>query len=179
VPRAAKFFFIPVVHNPSRVMGHVAAPELPSQEGIALSHGTRDSPEAPLSGRQSLEPWDTWQHRSSPQQGGEVRGCGTRGSIRAYLSKEVRFGVEGHVATPELTSVRRRCSGPWDTWRLWSPPQCNVYFSVVHNLVIHSQHHHNILTECLEEPSNDLVWVLVAIYLPYSIVTPSVVVVPC
>jgi hypothetical protein len=32
---AAKPFFIPVVHNPSKAVGHVAAPELPSQEGRA------------------------------------------------------------------------------------------------------------------------------------------------
>jgi hypothetical protein len=37
VPRAAKPSFIPVVHSPSGAMGHVAAPELPSQEGRALS----------------------------------------------------------------------------------------------------------------------------------------------
>jgi hypothetical protein len=43
VPRAAKPFFIPVVHSPPGAVGHVAAPELPSQEGRALSRGTRGS----------------------------------------------------------------------------------------------------------------------------------------
>jgi hypothetical protein len=43
VPRAAKPFFILVVHSPPRAVGHVAAPELPSQEGRAPHRGTRDS----------------------------------------------------------------------------------------------------------------------------------------
>jgi hypothetical protein len=43
VPRAAKPFFIPVVHSPPGAVGHVAAPELPSQEGTILSRGTHDS----------------------------------------------------------------------------------------------------------------------------------------
>jgi hypothetical protein len=40
VPRAAKLFFIPMVHSPPGVVGHVAASELPSQEGRTQSHGT-------------------------------------------------------------------------------------------------------------------------------------------
>jgi hypothetical protein len=61
VPRAAKSFFIHVVYSPPGpwdtwqhqisslrkvepgVMRHIAAPELPSQEGRARSHGTRGS----------------------------------------------------------------------------------------------------------------------------------------
>jgi hypothetical protein len=50
VPEAAKPFFIPVVHSPPGAVGHVAASELPSQKGKALSHGARDSTGAPLSG---------------------------------------------------------------------------------------------------------------------------------
>jgi hypothetical protein len=68
-----------------RVMGHVAAPELPSQEGRARSHGTH-------------------------------------GSTGAHLVKEVRSRAKGHMAASELTSVRRRCLGPWDTWRHRSSP---------------------------------------------------------
>jgi hypothetical protein len=37
VPRAARPFFIPVVHNPSGVVGYVAAPELSSRGGRARS----------------------------------------------------------------------------------------------------------------------------------------------
>jgi hypothetical protein len=49
VPRAAKPFFIHVVHSPPGAVGHVAAPELPSQEGRAQSRGTRGSTGAHLS----------------------------------------------------------------------------------------------------------------------------------
>jgi hypothetical protein len=92
VPRAAKPFFIPVVHSPLEAMGHVVAPELPSQEGRAQSHRTHGSagshlskevrsgaeghmaaPELTSSRRQDPELRDTWQHRSSPRQGGKVR----------------------------------------------------------------------------------------------------------
>jgi hypothetical protein len=40
VPRAAKFFFIFVVHSPPGVVRYMAAPKLPSQEGRAPSYGT-------------------------------------------------------------------------------------------------------------------------------------------
>jgi hypothetical protein len=49
VPKAAKPFFIHVVHGPLGTVGYVAAPELPSQEGRAQSHGTHDSTKAHLS----------------------------------------------------------------------------------------------------------------------------------
>jgi hypothetical protein len=52
VPGAARPFFIPVVHRPLGVVGCVAAPELSSRRGEAGA---------------------TWQHRSPPQQGGEVQ----------------------------------------------------------------------------------------------------------
>jgi hypothetical protein len=89
-------------------MGHVAAPELPSQKGRASIHGTHGSTGAPLvklarsgaeghvaaseltsASRRGPGPRDTWQHRSSPQQGGEVRGRGTRGGAGAHLYREV------------------------------------------------------------------------------------------
>jgi hypothetical protein len=52
VPGAVRPFFIPVVHNPLVAMGYVAAPELSSRGG---------------------EVGSTWQHRSPPRRGGEVR----------------------------------------------------------------------------------------------------------
>jgi hypothetical protein len=52
VPRAARPFFIPVVHSPLGAVGYVAAPELSSRGGEAGA---------------------TWQRRSPPRQGGEVR----------------------------------------------------------------------------------------------------------
>jgi hypothetical protein len=48
VTRAAKLFFIPVVHSPSEAVRHVAAPELPSQKGGVVSRATRDSTGAHL-----------------------------------------------------------------------------------------------------------------------------------
>jgi hypothetical protein len=97
VPRAVKPFFIPVVHSPPGAMGHVAAPELPSQEGRALSRETRGSTGAPLSGRQILEPWDAWQHRSSPLRKAEP-------------------GAEGHMAASELTLSSRQGLELRDMW---------------------------------------------------------------
>jgi hypothetical protein len=88
---------------------------------------------APLSERQSLKPFDMWQHRSSalrkaepravghvaapelPSQEGRARSHETRGSTGAHLSKEVRFGAEGHVTTLELASTRRQCQELRDT----------------------------------------------------------------
>jgi hypothetical protein len=42
-----------------------------------------------------------WQHRSSPLR--EVR-PGPRGSARAHLGREARFGAEEHVTASELSS---------------------------------------------------------------------------
>jgi hypothetical protein len=108
VCRATKHFFIPMVHSPPGVVGHVIAPELPSQEGRAQSRETRDSTEAHLVKetrsrveahvialeltsvrRRDPRPWDMWQRRSSPQYGGEVPAHGTHGGARAYLYKKV------------------------------------------------------------------------------------------
>jgi hypothetical protein len=49
MPKVVKPFFIPEVHNPSEIVGHVTAPELPSQKGRAPSCGTRGSTGAHLS----------------------------------------------------------------------------------------------------------------------------------
>jgi hypothetical protein len=52
VPVAVRSFFIPVVHRPLGAVGYVAALELSSRGGEAGA---------------------TWQRRSPPRQGGEVR----------------------------------------------------------------------------------------------------------
>jgi hypothetical protein len=52
VPGVARPLFIPVVHHPLGAVGYVAAPELSSRGGEAGA---------------------TWQRRSPPWQGGEVR----------------------------------------------------------------------------------------------------------
>jgi hypothetical protein len=102
VPMAVKSFFIPVVHNPLGAVRHVAAPELPSQEGKGQSRGTRGStgahlvkearsgaegyvaaPELTSARRRGPGPRDTWWHRSPPLQGGVVRSYNLRG--RAWM----------------------------------------------------------------------------------------------
>jgi hypothetical protein len=83
--RAAKPFFIHVVHSPLGVVGHVAAPELPSQKGRTRSLGTRGNtrahlirevrsgaeghvavPELTTARRRGPGPRDTWGRRSPP-----------------------------------------------------------------------------------------------------------------
>jgi hypothetical protein len=63
--------------------------------------GTRGSIGAPVSVRQSPEPWAHGSTGTPPQEG------------RAL----------GYVAAPELTSARRRGTRARDTWRRRSPPQ--------------------------------------------------------
>jgi hypothetical protein len=83
VPEAGRPFFIPVVHSSLGAVGYVAAPELSFQRGEARG---------------------TWQHRSPPRQGGEVRSRGTRDSAEALISG-------------------RQSLKPWDTWQCRSPPR--------------------------------------------------------
>jgi hypothetical protein len=104
----------------------VAAPELPSQEGRAPSHGTCGCAGAHLSTearsgavghmavpeptsprRRGPELRDMWQRQSSPQHRGKIRGRGTCGSVGAHLSMEERSRAMGHMAAPEPTSTGR------------------------------------------------------------------------
>jgi hypothetical protein len=110
----------------SRAEEHMVAPKLSSRGGRARSHGTRGSAGAHIgrearSGakehvtvselnsvrRRGMGPQATWQHRSSAQQGGEVRSHGPHGSTGAHLSEEVRSEAAGHVVAPEPTSAGR------------------------------------------------------------------------
>jgi hypothetical protein len=59
----------------------------------------------PPRGRQGLEPWGTWQHRSPPEQGGEVRSLVTHGTTGALPSREARSGALRHVVAPEPCQV--------------------------------------------------------------------------
>jgi hypothetical protein len=104
VPRAGKPFFIPVVHRPPRVEGHMTTPELPLRkaEPRAMEHVTAS--ELPSQERRAWSP-------------------GTRGSAGAHLSKEARSRATKHVAAPELTSARRRGSELRNTWWRRSSPQ--------------------------------------------------------
>jgi hypothetical protein len=74
VPGVARHFFIPVVYNPLGDVGYVAASELSSR-------------------------------------GGRARSYGTRGSTGGHLGREVRSGAEERMAVPELNSARRRGPG--------------------------------------------------------------------
>jgi hypothetical protein len=70
-------------------MGHVAASEPTSAR------------------RRGPELRNTWQRKSSTQQGDEVQSHGLHGSTETHLSKEVRSGDAGHVAAAEPTSTGR------------------------------------------------------------------------
>jgi hypothetical protein len=91
VPRAAKTFFIHVIHNPPGAVGHMTASELSSQEGRARSRETRDNTRAHLikkarSGAEGYmttpeltsvrmrdsRPRGTWWRRSPPPQGSVI-----------------------------------------------------------------------------------------------------------
>jgi hypothetical protein len=61
---ATKSFFIPVIHDMLRVVGHVATPELSPQGGGVQNCGTRGSARALPNREADLESWDTWKHRS-------------------------------------------------------------------------------------------------------------------
>jgi hypothetical protein len=122
VPGAARHFFIPVVHSPLGAVGYVVAPELSSRGGRARSLGTRGRVGAHLgrearsgveehvaasklnsASRRGPVPCDTWQHRSSPQQRGEVRGRGIRDDSEAHLYRKVWSEATIYVTTRECT----------------------------------------------------------------------------
>jgi hypothetical protein len=96
---------------------HMAVPELSSWGGRAQSYGTRGSagahlsrearsraeermaaPELNSARRRGPGSRTTWQHQSTPQQGGEVRGRGTCGSSGAHLCREVWSEATAYVA---------------------------------------------------------------------------------
>jgi hypothetical protein len=60
---------------------------------------------------------NTWQRRSSTQQGGEARGHGTCGSTGAHLGRQARSRAAGHMEVPELTSIERRGLELQGTWQ--------------------------------------------------------------
>jgi hypothetical protein len=105
VPGVARHFFIPVVHSLLGAWGtwqHRSSPlgeARPGPRGSAgayLGREVRSRPEEHVaalelnsSRRRGSGPRGMWQHRSSPQQGGEVRGRGTHGGSGAHLCREV------------------------------------------------------------------------------------------
>jgi hypothetical protein len=118
----AKLFFFPVVHSPPGAMGHVAAPELPSQEGRTQSRGTHGNtgahlvkkarfrakghmaaPKLTSARRRGPRPRDAWQHRSSLQHGARSEAVG-----HVVALDPTSTGRYGHVAAPELISQEGR-----------------------------------------------------------------------
>jgi hypothetical protein len=97
--------------------------------------GTRGSTGASISGRQSPERWDTWQHRSSPlkkvepgavghmvapeltSQEVKAQSRGIRGSAGCHLSMEARSKAAGHVVASEPTSAGRCVPKLQLTWQ--------------------------------------------------------------
>jgi hypothetical protein len=83
----------------SRAEKHVAVPKHSSRGGRAGAHLGREvrsgaeehvaAPELNSARRRGLGPRETWQHWSSPQQGGEVRGRRTHGGFGLHLCREV------------------------------------------------------------------------------------------
>jgi hypothetical protein len=132
VPRAAKPFFIHVVHSPPGAMGHVAAPELTS---------TR---------RRGPELRDTWWRRSSPQQGGEVRGRGTHGGSGVHLCRELWSEATAYVAARRGTScslftyslyagvsgLRGTGRGPRTHLTRGCEPACGANSSALHSIIL-------------------------------------------
>jgi hypothetical protein len=124
-----------------RAVEHVAASELPSQEGRAWSPGTRGSagahlskearsratkhvaaPELTSARRRGSELRNTWRRRSSPQQGGEVWGHGTHGGSGAHFYREVWFEATTYVAARGYAS----CSLSWLRACMWGYPVFRV-----------------------------------------------------
>jgi hypothetical protein len=125
----------------SRAEEHMAAPKLSSRGGRPRSHGTHGSagahldrearsgaeervvaPELNSSRRRGPGPWATWQHRSSPKKGGEVRGHGTCGGSEAHLCREVWSEATAYVAahgcTPYSLSSLRVCMRGYQVFRV-------------------------------------------------------------
>jgi hypothetical protein len=119
----------------------MVAPKHSSRGGRARSHGTRGSagayldrearpgaekhvaaPELNSTRRRGLGPRATWQHRSSPKQGGEVRGRGTRGGSGAHLCREVwsegTTCVVARGCTPCSLSWLRACMREYPVFRV-------------------------------------------------------------
>jgi hypothetical protein len=100
VTRAAKSFFVPVVHSPLGAMGYMAAPELSSWGDRAWSLGTRGSSGAALSQKSGVGAQAT---RGGPgaalrwEAGAEA--TGTRGAPGAALSQVAGVGTLGHAGT--------------------------------------------------------------------------------
>jgi hypothetical protein len=78
------------------------------------------APESSQVGRQDPEPWDLWQCRSPPKQGGRIQSHGTQGGTRAIPSREA--GPQPRDTWQHRSPPAGQGSEPWDTWKRQSPP---------------------------------------------------------
>jgi hypothetical protein len=114
VPRAARPFFIPMVHSPLGPWGtwqHRSSPlgeVRPGPRDSAGAHLGREvrsgaeehvaASERTLAGRRGPELRNAWWCRSSTQQGDKARGRGKRGGSEAHLWREVWSEATAYVA---------------------------------------------------------------------------------
>jgi hypothetical protein len=101
-------------HTDSRVTFGSSGADL-SREARSEATEHMAASEPSLGERWGPEPQDTWWHRSSPQQGGEVQSRGTRVSTGALLSREAGSRAARHVSASELSSAGRRSPELLDT----------------------------------------------------------------
>jgi hypothetical protein len=88
-------------------VAEVAALEFSPQEAESGAMEHVEAPEPTSAGKRGPKLSDTWQRRSSPQQGDEVQSRGTHDSDGADLDREARFSAVRHVAAPDPTSTER------------------------------------------------------------------------
>jgi hypothetical protein len=72
----------------------------------AIGHLTASKPTSV--GWQGPGPYDTWQRRSPPQPGGEVRSHMTRDSAGAHISREASYEEIKHMTAMKPTLTGRR-----------------------------------------------------------------------
>jgi hypothetical protein len=109
VPRVARPFFIPVVHNLLGLWGtwqHWSSPLGEARPGPHVNAGAHLSKEV----RSGAE-----EHLVAPElssRGGRAQNHGTHGSVRAHIGSKAMSGAEERMAAPKLNSARRRGLGP-------------------------------------------------------------------
>jgi hypothetical protein len=82
---------------------HGSTGALLSREARPKAIGHVIASETSWAGWWGLGPWDTWQRRSLPQQGGEGWSRRTRGCTEVHLDREGGFRAAGHVAAHRCT----------------------------------------------------------------------------
>jgi hypothetical protein len=119
MPCTSKHFFIPVVHDPLRAVGHVTALMLSPWGGGVRSHETRGSTIG-LPCREARPGVEG--HVAAPEPiSSKSRGSRAEGHVAALELASIRMrgsGAERHMAVPEPTSPKRRILEPRGMWQL-------------------------------------------------------------